>query len=123
MNLRRLLPGAPGFRARGLLAGSVLVAFALACSAGPPLRVAGPDAVRVLTYNVNWGMPGPAEALAAIRLADADVVMLQETTPNWEATLRRELADDYPEMHFRHAGAAGGQALLSRMPARELVRG
>src|SRR5687767_4438514 len=48
---------------------------------------AGPT-VRVMTYNVNWGAVRPNLAVAAIREADADVVCLQETTPEWETYLR-----------------------------------
>jgi endonuclease/exonuclease/phosphatase family metal-dependent hydrolase len=74
---------------------------------------AGPT-VRVLTYNVNWGGVRPDLAVAAIREADADVVCLQETTPEWETYLRGELADGYPHVMFRHSGGAGGLAFLSR---------
>ena len=76
----------------------------------PPV---GPT-VRVLTYNVNWGGARPDLAVAAIREADADVVCLQETTPEWETYLRAELAGGYPHVMFRHGGGAGGLAFLSR---------
>ena len=83
---------------------------------GPP---AGPT-VRVMTYNVNWGGARPDLAVMAIREADADVVCLQETTPEWEAYLRLELAATYPHLMFRHSGGAGGLAFLSRNPLEDV---
>ena len=70
--------------------------------------------MRVMTYNVNWGGARPDLAVAAIREADADVVCLQETTPEWETYLRGELAGTYAHVMFRHSGGAGGLAFLSR---------
>jgi len=37
----------------------------------------------VLTYNDNWGMPSPDIALRLIEEANADIVSLQQTTPEW----------------------------------------
>ncbi|MBL7223591.1 MAG: endonuclease/exonuclease/phosphatase family protein [Candidatus Brocadiae bacterium] len=76
--------------------------------------------IRVLTYNVNWGMPQRAQTLAAIREARADVVCLQETTREWERILRQELSPSYAHTHFVHGGGAGGQAILSRWPVEVL---
>jgi endonuclease/exonuclease/phosphatase (EEP) superfamily protein YafD len=74
----------------------------------------------LLTYNVNYGLEGDESTIEAIREADAEVVLLQETTPGWERALRRELAELYPHMMFRHSGGAGGLAILSRHPVEEL---
>lgn len=70
--------------------------------------------VTVLTYNVNYGIAGDPETLAAIAKADADFVFLQETTPAWEASLRPTLSERYPHMGFRHCCGAGGLAVLSK---------
>jgi endonuclease/exonuclease/phosphatase family metal-dependent hydrolase len=78
---------------------------------------AGPH-LKVLTFNVNYGAPGPDAALAAIREADADLVCLQETTPAWEAFLRAGLGDRYPNADFHHARGAGGSAVLTKFPLR-----
>ncbi len=75
--------------------------------------------LRVLTYNVNYGLAGDAETMAAIRDAGADVVILQETTPSWEVAIRETLSEDYPVMAFRHSRGAGGLAILSRFPLDE----
>jgi len=78
---------------------------------------------RLLTWNVNWGMPESEQAVDLIAKSGADVVCLQETDENWEWLLREELAQAYPTMHFRHAEArhAGGFAFLSRLPATEVA--
>ena len=69
-----------------------------------------------MTYNVNFGIEGDAATIAAIRDENADLVVLQETTPGWEAALRRELERQYDQIEFRHAGGAGGLAVLSKYP-------
>jgi len=92
--------------------------------AGPSLVPAteGAPALRVLTWNVNYGVEGHPDALALLARVDADVVLLQETTPGWEAALRATFAPHYPHMRFHHCCGAGGLAVLSRHPiAREEV--
>ncbi|MEK7449018.1 MAG: endonuclease/exonuclease/phosphatase family protein [Planctomycetota bacterium] len=100
----------------------LVVGVILTC-AHTPLRLpetpTGPY-VKVLTWNVNWGMPEAEQTLAVLRQAEADVVCLQETTPRWESFLRGWLGKEYPYMKFRHAGGAGGQALLSKKAFQEL---
>ena len=100
----------------GLVAGAILT-----CSI--PLRLpetpTGPH-VKVLTWNVNYGMGAANKTLEVLRLFNADVVCLQETTPRWEFFLKDQLGRQYPYMKFRHAGGAGGQAILSKKPFRDL---
>ncbi len=83
-----------------------------------------PGRFTIATYNVNLRMPGAAETVSAIEAADADIVCLQETTPEWARLLRERLGGRYPHMAFRHAPAdsGGGQAVLSRLPFREVAR-
>ena len=84
-------------------------------------RGAAPDgALWVMTYNVNFEMPSDA-TVEAIREADADVVVLQETHEDWEARLARGLGDAYPHTLFRHAPAEGGMAILSRYAVEEVA--
>lgn len=95
-----------------------------ACSSAPP-RVAraptrGQATLTVMTYNVNYGLAGDGETLRAITEQQADLVLLQETTPAWEAVLRDALSERYPHVAFRHCCGAGGMAVLSRFPFREL---
>jgi len=77
---------------------------------------------RVLTYNVNHGLPQPDLACDALLKADADIVCLQETTREWERRLRERLSKRYPHMIFRETEnhCAGGLAFLSKQPG-ELV--
>lgn len=99
-----------------LLVGMALVAGTCVPKAGPAGR-----ALTVVSYNVNYGVPGPAEAVAALREADADIVCLQETNATWEAALRHGLADKYKQMLFRHLPAAGGLAVLSKWPLTDVA--
>jgi endonuclease/exonuclease/phosphatase (EEP) superfamily protein YafD len=107
---------------------SVLAAVALSCGPPPPLErprpAAGIASLRLLTYNVNFGIAGDAATLAAIRDARADLALLQETNAGWEHEIRAALAGDFPYMHFDNRGGAGGMAVLSRFRfvAVELIR-
>jgi endonuclease/exonuclease/phosphatase (EEP) superfamily protein YafD len=97
----------------------LLAIAALACAPAPRaprLPPAGQPHVTVLTYNVNFGIPGEPGVLETIRRAGADLVLLQETTPEWEETLRAGLGAVYPWMEFHHDRGAGGLAVLSRQP-------
>ncbi|HEX5221045.1 MAG TPA: endonuclease/exonuclease/phosphatase family protein, partial [Verrucomicrobiae bacterium] len=83
-------------RLRQFYVSALLLVLLCGCST---TRVAptptGPH-LRVLTYNVNWGGARPDLAIEAIRSSDADIVCLQETTPQWEQYLRQYL----PEYRF-----------------------
>jgi len=108
----------------GSLALGLFLCVSLACRSAAPTRAArepepGEPFVRILSWNVNYGLAGDPQAIAAIRASEADLVFLQETTPEWEAALRGELADAYPCMAFREGPGAGGQAVLSRWPFAE----
>jgi endonuclease/exonuclease/phosphatase (EEP) superfamily protein YafD len=105
------------------IAVSALIAGA-ACShpTAPVVRppAAGEPLLRVLTFNINYGMSGDDETLRAIGDPDADVVLLQETSPAWERRIRGALAMRYPAMAFRYRGAASGMAVLSRLPVQSI---
>ena len=100
-----------------------LAALATGChSTRPAATPAGPH-FRILTYNVNWGGARPDLAADLIRSSGADIVCLQETTPEWERHLRPSLARDYSFAAFRHSTTrtGGGLAFLARVPAREVA--
>jgi len=84
--------------------------FCLSCSSvrEPREPRVNEPAVRVLTYNLNYGMPRDRPPLEVVRQADADLVLLQETSEPWEARIREALGDVYPYMSFRHCCLAGG---------------
>jgi endonuclease/exonuclease/phosphatase (EEP) superfamily protein YafD len=106
---------------RGLL---LLGLLALgACGRTPvgdkPHPKAGLPVLRLLSYNVNYGIAGDAETMAAIRGAQADLALLIETNAAWEWSIRRELATEFPHMVFKNRRDAGGLCVLSRQPILE----
>ena len=70
--------------------------------------------MRVVTWNVNWGFVAPHAAAETLRRLDADVICLQETTPDWQRVFETQLADIYPTQLYRHRGGAGGMAFLAK---------
>lgn len=76
-------------------------------------RAAGEATLKVMSFNVNFGGPDTT-SIAAIANADADLVLLQETTSDWEQEIRKNLSKRYPHMAFRHCCGAGGLAILSK---------
>ena len=84
-----------------------------------PARADAKRQLRLMTYNLNYGNPEPASACDAIAKADADVVLLQEITSEWKRILEERLGQQYPYSIFRiHTRAAGGLAVLSKLPIR-----
>lgn len=99
----------------------VLTLFAalLASCAQPTRQVREPapdePALRVMTYNVNYGVAGDEPTIGVIAHSGADIVFVQETTPEWQAHLEG-LEDTYPHQYFHHCCGAGGFAFLSKYP-------
>jgi endonuclease/exonuclease/phosphatase family metal-dependent hydrolase len=87
----------------------------------PPLPVApaGAPELRVLTFNINYGVGEDPRNIAAVADADADLVLLQETTDESELAFREALSGRYPHMLFRYCCNAGGLGVLSKHPIRE----
>lgn len=71
--------------------------------------------ISLLTYNVNYSFINK-KVVTIIDSINADVVCLQETNVKWEEIIRNGLQDKYPHIHFKHYGAAGGLAILSKYP-------
>lgn len=80
-----------------------------------PRSSLGP-AVTLATYNVNFGLAGDQETMAAIVALNADVIFLQETNEAWQHHLEAGLGEAYPHRAFRHCCNAGGLAVLSKLP-------
>ena len=101
----------------------ILAALLVGCSSTKQAEAPAGPQFRVLTYNVNWGAPGPELAAQIIRESGADIVCLQETTPQWEQFLRQTLKNDYAFAEFRSSKLrmGGGLAFLSKVPAREVA--
>jgi endonuclease/exonuclease/phosphatase (EEP) superfamily protein YafD len=99
----------------------VIALLSSGCSHDPARqpRPPGPQpSLRVMTYNVNFGIAGDGPTLAAIETGQADVVFLQEINKPWEASLRARFGAAYPHAIFYPRGGAGGIAVMSRLPIR-----
>ncbi|MGF1547629.1 MAG: endonuclease/exonuclease/phosphatase family protein [Thiotrichales bacterium] len=72
-------------------------------------------ALRVATVNLNYRNRQDEAVVAFLRDAGADIVVLQEVTPAWEALLRG-LTEQYPYAWFAPREDPFGIALLSRRP-------
>ena len=91
-----------------------------ALSAAPP-PMAQPmaraaDVIRVVSYNVNFGLAGDAAGVEAVASTNADIIFLQETNEAWATLLTARL----PRWHHRFTSPknwpAGGMGLLSKYP-------
>jgi endonuclease/exonuclease/phosphatase family metal-dependent hydrolase len=80
----------------------------------------GGDTLGVLSYNLNYGIAGDAATLEAIAAQPSELVLLQETTPDWEQSLRTRFAGAFPYMAFRHCCGAGGLGVLSKYPVQDV---
>ena len=97
--------------------------MALVCACGDsrilaPLHLKTENQLRVLSYNVNFGMAGDPPTIDAIASADADIVFLQETNATWQRALVTRIGNLYPHQRFTHPETwpAGGMGLLSKYP-------
>jgi len=85
-----------------------------------PLPARTPEALRVMSYNVNFGMAGDPPTVDAIKLGDPDIVLLQETNAEWATAMLERL--DYRYHSFEDPDGvakrwpAGGMGILSRDP-------
>lgn len=103
---------------------AVAIAGLAGCAADPPPgpvlpRAAGATRLRVLTYNVNFGVAGDPAGVAAIASASPDIAMLQETNDEWAAALIAGLGARLPHHHFappQNEWVAGGMGMMSRWP-------
>ncbi len=102
----------------GLLRYLLLCTLAIAavgCQQGPEPNFSPPQPhLKVVTYNVNWGMGGDRRILDFLDKSDADIVCLQETHRYWEAALLSRFGGRYPHRRFTEWGGAGGIAILSK---------
>lgn len=95
--------------------------FSLSCAQKSP-RPDAPetDHIKVRTFNVNYGLAGDEATLDAIGDGSPDIVLLQETNEPWEAAIHNRFTDAYPYQEFHHCCGAGGTAVLSKYPIRDV---
>src|SRR6186997_1192815 len=101
---------------------ALIIALLSGCSHEPTRQPRAPGkqpTLRLMTYNVNFGIPGDGPTLAAIESGRADVVFLQEINKPWVDSLRATFAATYPHMAFYPRGGAGGIGVMSRRPIRD----
>jgi endonuclease/exonuclease/phosphatase family metal-dependent hydrolase len=65
----------------------------------------GHPTVHVATYNINFANRSPSHVVDAIRDSGADIVVLQETTPDSETYLQAKLGSEYPHTIFHGHGS------------------
>ncbi len=82
-------------------------------SAAPP---SAGGALRLLSVNLYAGNRQMETLTEEIIAADADVVLVQEYTPEWEAVLARRLYNQYPHMLRNPQTDCFGAAVFSRVP-------
>ena len=71
---------------------------------------------RVATYNVNFDNSDAQQMLETIRVANSDVVCIQETSARWFRLFQSELSDQLP-----HQQRVGEYAMLAKAPLEGLV--
>lgn len=98
---------------------ALVAVIAIGCAAPQRQPQAPPPntpVLRVMTYNVNYGLVGDPETVDAIRAGNANLVLIQESTEPWEEVLRAELGSRYAYIAFHHCCGAGGLGILSQYP-------
>lgn len=91
----------------------------LGCSAKhEPARAPRSEALHFTIATFNLYFPGAhdAQTLEAVGETAADVIFLQEVSPEWETLLRQRYARSYPHQLFAATAGAGGLGALSRFP-------
>ncbi|MEM7180963.1 MAG: endonuclease/exonuclease/phosphatase family protein [Spirochaetota bacterium] len=83
-----------------------------------PIRKPDPKQhpLRVISYNVNFGLYADLGLLQNLASHNADVILLQETNESFAVMSEFHLSGIYPHQAFRKAPAAGGLGVLSRYP-------
>lgn len=85
-------------------------------------RVEGPADLSVGTFNTNFGLATDPQQLDIVEALEADVLVIQEATPDLQAVLA-PLRERYPHQHWESPTPpylAGGAAILSRYPLRDI---
>ena len=109
------------WQALAIPAALIVALLSSGCSHAPERQPTAPGprpALRLMTYNVNFGIAGDGPTLAAIESGQADVVLLQEINKPWERSLRARFEATYAHSVFHPRGGAGGIGVMSRLPIR-----
>ncbi len=98
------------------LAGSVLMASQLMVPVVPMIMSIHPSDLRVFHMNVLQPNTSHQHAMAQALASDADVISVQEVSPEWAVALREGLGGRYPYAHIEPRTNCYGIALFSRIP-------
>lgn len=80
-----------------------------------------PNHLRVASYNINWRegawtVHHPENNINTIKISNADIVLLQETTEFWEKAIAKQLGSRYAYHAYEHYHSSGGLGVLSKYP-------
>lgn len=75
----------------------------------------------VASYNVFFERTS-SRTIDAIADLDADIVCMQETTPEWNARFAERLSAQYPYVQAAPGQYADGLTVLSKFPVRDAIR-
>ena len=78
------------------------------------------SSIRVATYNVNFGLAGDPDGVAAIDALGADVVVLEETNDGWRDAIEAHTAFAHRRFGAPRSWPASGLGVLSRWPIRSI---
>lgn len=84
-----------------------------------PVEVEGPR-LRVMTFNVLGRSGDSKDVIASIQTENADILLLQEVTPEIASALFNSIAEDYPYQIINARPMAAGMAVFSRYPLKEI---
>lgn len=91
-------------------------------AAAPVAAPLGCEGTRVASYNLNYGLAGDPDTLAAAVDTEADVLVLQEVTPEWVDVLGPAFRGRLRHQLFLPDDqGAGGLAVLSRYPLEQVA--
>lgn len=105
-----------------LLSGVIIFAFLwgpLFFSSGAPFSEASVS-LRVMTFNVLGRAGSHEPILKTIREEAADVIFLQELTPEIASVISLRLSDEYPYQILQAASRSRGLGVISRYPLQKL---
>jgi len=107
-------------QSHGLFAVFALAACSGPTSMKPPPRhdARVPERIRVVSYNVNFGLAGERGEVDAVVPLDPDILLIQESNDAWRDAFVAGLGTKLPEHRFTPPPdmPAGGMGVMSRWP-------
>ncbi|UTW61587.1 endonuclease/exonuclease/phosphatase family protein [bacterium SCSIO 12741] len=76
--------------------------------------------ISIITYNLFFKNKAPQQSLSILEQAQADVLFLQEITPQWYAILEKKLSKSHPYRVVLPYRGTHGLAVYSRFPLKQI---